>query len=82
MTHIAIEASGDQRQHVSNITIHTYKKVCAEGRKNPGGEKELRTNTYKKKARIGGEILGSYDFFAIYPSNIMRSPAAVGFLTP
>ena len=50
-------------------------------KKNPvAGEKELRTNTYKK-VRIGGEILGCYNFFATYPSDIVRSPA-VGYITP
>ena len=59
--------------------IHT-KSLCRR-KKNPRWGKELRTNTYKK-VRIGGEILGYYDFFATYPNNIVRSPAAVGFITP
>jgi hypothetical protein len=44
-----IEASGAQGERTCNKYNNTYiQKGCAEGRKNPSGEKELRTYIYTK----------------------------------
>ena len=82
-----IDSHSDWGFRISGITCVKYnntyiqKGLCGR-KKKPRWGKRTSHQYIQKKARIGGEILGSYDFFATYPSKIVRSPAAVGFLTP